>query len=211
MPRKTGRSPCRPAGGPPYCRTVIVRPDLTRNPRASDATVDRPCDHPGCSGSGVFRAPRSRDKLRDYFHFCLEHVRAYNAGWDFYRGMSTADIERARRQDTVWQRPTWRFGSGPAASRATGPGMRDPFGMFGEDEAPAAPQSRRWPPRSPEAEAVSVLGVDDDVSLAELKIRYKALVKLYHPDANGGSCEAEERLKRINQAYRTLSQAIASR
>ena len=36
------------------------------------------------------------------------------------------------------------------------------------------------------------------VTLAEIKIRYKILVKQLHPDANGGDKTAEERLKTIN-------------
>ncbi len=42
------------------------------------------------------------------------------------------------------------------------------------------------------------------VTLDGLKARYKALVKLHHPDAHGGDKAAEERLKVINQAYSTL-------
>jgi curved DNA-binding protein CbpA len=43
---------------------------------------------------------------------------------------------------------------------------------------------------------------------ARLKARYKELVKLHHPDANGGDKGAEERLKLINQAYATLKQRL---
>ena len=43
---------------------------------------------------------------------------------------------------------------------------------------------------------------------AELvKLRYKELVKQLHPDVNGGNKRAEERLKLVNDAYRTLSAA----
>ena len=38
----------------------------------------------------------------------------------------------------------------------------------------------------------------------EVKRRYKALAKTLHPDTNGGSKKAEERLKHVNQAYSTL-------
>ena len=48
---------------------------------------------PGCPHAGEYRAPKSRAQLNDYWWFCLEHVRAYNAAWDFYRGMSPAEIE----------------------------------------------------------------------------------------------------------------------
>jgi len=40
--------------------------------------------------------------------------------------------------------------------------------------------------------------------LQDIKMRYKQLVKRFHPDANGGDKRAEERFKLINEAYRSL-------
>ena len=82
---------------------------------AADLPV-RSCDHPGCIAGGEYRAPKSRLDLHDYYWFCLEHVRAYNSAWNYYVGMSDAEIEAEIRHDTVWQRPTWRLGDrhGPA-------------------------------------------------------------------------------------------------
>jgi DnaJ-class molecular chaperone len=37
--------------------------------------------------------------------------------------------------------------------------------------------------------------------LNEIKARYKELVKRHHPDANGGDRSAEERLRKVIQAY----------
>ncbi|TAL04740.1 MAG: hypothetical protein EPO08_00485, partial [Rhodospirillaceae bacterium] len=48
------------------------------------------------------------------------------------------------------------------------------------------------------------------LTLEALRRRYKALVKKYHPDANGGSAEAETRMKRINAAYQTLRAILAA-
>ena len=45
---------------------------------------------PGCEAMGEYRAPKSRRDLKDYWWFCLEHVRAYNSTWDYYKGMSPA-------------------------------------------------------------------------------------------------------------------------
>ena len=75
------------------------------------APPGRPCDMPDCHELGEYRAPKSRATLNDYYWFCLEHVRAYNAGWDFYKGMSPAEVEAQLRADTSWQRPTWPIGS----------------------------------------------------------------------------------------------------
>ena len=61
-----------------------------------DAPV-RPCDYPGCLNAGEYRAPKSRTELNQYHWFCLEHVLAYNACWDFYKGMTPGQIEQQTR------------------------------------------------------------------------------------------------------------------
>ena len=49
---------------------------------------------PGCGAQGEYRAPKSRQNLHEYWWFCLEHVRAYNSSWDYYKGMSPAEFEQ---------------------------------------------------------------------------------------------------------------------
>lgn len=177
----------------------------------------RACDHPGCRAPGEFRAPRGRKQLNEYFWFCLDHVRAYNQAWDYYRGMSEAEIERERRRDTVGQRPSWPMGSRgqgiPPHLRGLGidPEMlNDALRRLLGDEPPTEP--RRPRPRTPEEEALRVLDLDPGASFDVIKARYKVLAKLHHPDANGGDKAAEERLKSINQAYTLLkSQASGAR
>ena len=50
-----------------------------------------------------------------------------------------------------------------------------------------------------------VLGVDRKASAEEIKKAYRKLARENHPDANPGDPEAEERFKRIQEAYDTLS------
>jgi DnaJ-class molecular chaperone len=49
-----------------------------------------------------------------------------------------------------------------------------------------------------------VLGLVAPVTEADVKLRYKILAKMLHPDANGGDKRAEDRLKSVNYAYTTL-------
>ncbi|HZB93468.1 MAG TPA: J domain-containing protein [Stellaceae bacterium] len=162
------------------------------------AAATRLCDHPGCAASGDYRAPRSRDRLRQFYWFCLDHVRAYNAQWNYYAGMSAAEIEAEIRNDTVWQRPTWPLGGRFGLFRSR---VRD-FGMFGfEDEDEHAAKKR---PMTEQEQALAVFDLTPPITFAGLKARYKALVKLHHPDAHGGDKAAEERLKVIIRAYTTL-------
>lgn len=166
------------------------------------------CDQPGCAHAGEYRAPKSRSTLYDYYWFCLEHVRAYNAAWDYYAGMSPEEIEAMVRQDVTWQRPTWRLGertSGRSSFRFDPAGIRDPFGIFGDEREEAAPKRR---PPTPEEEAMRVLDLGAAFTVVELKARYKELVKRHHPDANGGDKAAEERFKVISQAYKTLLNSL---
>jgi hypothetical protein len=166
---------------------------------AAAAAATRLCDHPGCTGGGDFRAPRGRDRLDVFYWFCLDHVRAYNAQWNYYAGMSASEIEAEIRNDTVWQRPTWPLGS--RVGLRFGPKLRD-FGVFGFDEEEERAVKKR--PLTEQEQALAVFELVAPFTIADLKSRYKALVKLHHPDAHGGDKAAEERLKVINQAYSTL-------
>ncbi len=178
----------------------------------------RRCEHPGCGQDGTFRAPRCRERLRDYLWFCLDHVRAYNAAWDYYRDCSLGEIEASLREDTVWQRPTWPLGSGmgePAGSARPwkfrhNDNIKGFRWVFGDEEDPLASGHGRGAFSHGEIAALRELDLKPPVTLAALKNRWRELVKRHHPDANGGDPAAAERVKRINQAYSTLKQSLAS-
>src|SRR5947209_13326258 len=171
-------------------------------PRAYAPDPDAPgrlCDHPGCEHAGEYRAPKSRTELNSYHWFCLEHVRAYNASWDFYKGITPGQIEQQTRLDTGWQRPTWPLGSlGKRGLDETE--LRDPLNLLHAGRIKREQQRRANVPRELQ-EPMQTLGIEWPVSLDALKARYKELAKRHHPDANGGDRASEERLKVINLAY----------
>jgi hypothetical protein len=177
-------------------------------PQTDPKAPPRGCASPGCDKHGEFRAPKDR-ALREYLWFCLDHVRQYNAGWDFYRGMGEADIETAIRSDTGWQRPTWPLGRLGGGSYIDPELIADPLGILRDT---ALHEKRRQPPRHeapPELRAaLGLLELEWPLDPATLKTRYKALAKRYHPDANGGDRSTEEKLKDINRAYSLLRQRV---
>jgi len=56
-----------------------------------------------------------------------------------------------------------------------------------------------------------VLGVAPTASAEELHDAYRRLVKLHHPDRNGGSAEATRRFQDIQAAYEEVTQVRAAR
>lgn len=166
----------------------------------------RCCDAEGCTSEGTHRAPKARDRLSEHYWFCLTHVRLYNQAWDYCQGLSQTEIEAMIRRDTIWQRPTWPLGSWERRERDLRARIWREFA--GDDDATRAPgggaSAHRTEPETPRERAMRVLDLEAPVSFAQVKARYRALVKIYHPDANGGDKISEERLKSINEAYTTL-------
>jgi len=188
---------------------------MTRRPSRARAYAPDPdapgrgCDAPDCALAGEYRAPKSRNNLRDYHWFCLEHVRAYNSTWDYYKGMSPGQIEAALRQDTAWGRPTWPLGRiGSAAWEEEV--VRDPLNILasaGIRKSSKLPDAK-VPPEL--REPLATLGLHWPTTMDQIKTRYKELAKRHHPDANGGDRSAEEQLKVINLAYATLRSRFAA-
>jgi len=180
------------------------RAPRTRAFAPDPAAPGRVCDAPGCEAQGQYRAPKSRRDLKDYWWFCLDHVRAYNAAWDYYKGMTPAEIEAQLRADTAWQRPSWPLGRLGSAAAWDEELLRDPLRLLaaGGVKRGAAPPPQQMPPelRGP----LATLGLSWPTTLDAVKTRYKELAKRHHPDVHGGDRAAEERLKIINLAYATL-------
>ena len=161
----------------------------------------RACAVPGCQGKGEHKAPRDRS-LKDYIWLCLDHVREHNSAWNYYAGMTPDEMEAEIRKSQLGDRPTWKLGT--LGGRGRERVWRDPFGVFGE-EGPQPERRRRRPgPETVEERAVRILDLQVPFTIADLKAKYKALVKIHHPDVNYGDPAAVERIKDINEAYNTL-------
>lgn len=183
----------------------------------------RVCEHPTCREPGEFRAPggsgNSFDGPGQWRWFCLDHVREFNSGYDWFEGMSADEILAAQSPAAGWQtesrtfRPTagidgmprWADFDDPLdaiAARANGIKSR------ARREAEMAADGRF---SREEAQALDTMGLGLDVDRRRLRQRYSELVRRYHPDRNGGDRKHESRLNRVVEAYQLLrkSRAIA--
>jgi hypothetical protein len=193
----------------------IYRPPAAAREEAASVR----CQWQGCRERGCHRAPKGRGRDGEFFVFCAEHVRRYNSAYDYFEGMSEAEVADFQKEAVYGHRPTWKVGvnawSSGAYRRATPADLRD----FAEAKARAAQSSYAWRARraSPqehrralrplERKALESLDLHERAGKEEIKARFKALVKRHHPDANGGHRGSEEKLREIIQAYNYLKKA----
>ncbi|MGE0596828.1 MAG: J domain-containing protein [Hyphomonadaceae bacterium] len=191
---------------PKFVDIRVKKPDAATLDREPS---ERACDHIGCGRAGEHRAPKSRDRQSEFWHFCLEHAGEYNRRWNYFSGMSDAELADYQRREEVGHRPTWTMRGGrgdrlSAAMRGFQAGRRnDPFEMFGAGAhaAAAAPQRRLTRLQRLSLEAMLL---DEGATGAQIRARYAELVKRWHPDSNGGDRGAEANLQKVVQAYQTL-------
>lgn len=160
-----------------------------------ETTPKRPCDHPGCPLPGEFRAPKSRHNLREYYYFCMDHVREYNKQWNFFEGFSQEQIYSQMRHDLVGERPTWP----PHIPIKLETRLHEFMRRWTKDNKTDLP-----PPKTAltkEAQAYETLGLAPTVEQKAVKARYRELVKRYHPDKNPDNPKAVERFKIVSEAY----------
>ncbi len=188
--------------------------DTIQNPPETSLTLTKNCDITGCPERGDFKAPRSRDALKSYYWFCLDHVKEYNQNWDFFKGMSQAEIEDRMSKTAVWDRPTWRStkaGMNEEKIRkavyerfTAGDGFFQDFTTGGDGEKKEDAHIHLGSIPHPAVEALAVMDLKPPIQWDEVKARYKTLAKRYHPDINHANKNAEEQLKKINLAYSIL-------
>ena len=179
-------------------------------PREARRPDQARCQHPGCSEAGEFRAPMGRFREGQYFCFCLEHVREYNATYNYFNGMSAEAMALYQRDALVGHRPTWSMGVSRGAKSFREDGddpsrIGAPLGMFHSSIRRNSSDASRKPRYGLAAlNALYELGLDDSVDMAMIKTRYKDLVKRLHPDANAGDRSNEDKLREIIRAYHYL-------
>jgi|SRR5581483_8167866 len=193
-----------------YFDCVRVKPDHEKIVRA-EAPV---CQWKGCTAAGTHRAPRGRGREGQYFLLCLDHVREFNASYNYFAGMSNSEVEAYQKDSVTGHRPTWRVGAnswahgtghGLGQTYAGGRGFSDPHGFFAWRSARPGEQRRTLKPL--ELKSLETLDLTRGADRDEIKARFKQLVKRHHPDANGGDKRSEDKLREIIQAYNYLKQA----
>lgn len=205
--------------------SIRIKPTKVSAKRQAQAGQEAmKCEWAGCQNKGTHRAPKGRENSREYWHFCLDHVREYNQSYNFFQGMNADAVARYQKDALTGHRPTWKMGANTSSKRGKGNveddlgGAADPFNVFSELNGRA-----RWRPgpdgaqqakpeqrtvMNAERKALQVMGLTASATLEDVKAKYKSLVKQHHPDANGGDRSTEDRLIEIIKAYNYLKTVV---
>jgi len=193
-----------------YFDSVRVKPDRARTAR--EAPI---CQWRGCAAAGLHRAPKGRGREGQYYLLCLEHVREFNASYNYFEGMSNADVEAYQKDSVTGHRPTWKVGAHWAhgthglSPEGRGGRLNDRhhilFDRNGEPDHSASARRRVLKPL--ELKSLEALNLTPAAARSEIKSRFHELVKRHHPDVNGGDNRSEDKLREIIQAYNYLKQA----
>ncbi|HST90925.1 MAG TPA: molecular chaperone DnaJ, partial [Brevundimonas sp.] len=155
---------------------------------------EKPCQWPDCRQAATAKAPKSRERLNDFYDFCQKHAGEYNKSWNFYAGMTEGEVRAATENEAMTGgRPTWEMKAGKfsreaaafaakmGTSNTTGAGsMHDSFGLFGRrvnQQAIREEDTLRL--GKLERQALTDLDLDFRTDKAGIKARYHELLKRF--------------------------------
>ena len=187
---------------------IRVKPEQDRRPKTGGPV----CEWHGCEQKATNKAPKGRGNDKEYWNYCLKHAREYNQSYNFFAGMNDAAVLAFQKDALTGHRPTWKMGTGKRAAAKPGlagiGGGDDPFGLFGAGmKTEQKQQNEQRQVRNAERKALDKLGLDVGATPAQVKVRFKELVKQFHPDVNGGDRSTEDRLVEVIQSYNYLKSA----
>ena len=193
-----------------------VKPDQNRLLRESCPA----CEWQGCKEPGLYPAPKGRGQEGKYHRFCLDHVREYNKSYNYFAGLPDEDVIKHQKDDTdrapadlVARR---QFLGAQPAVRATAPGpAASPTVSPPTIRSACSPSATVKPKKRARAAAQTRSNGSacassisrTSATKADIKARFKELVKRLHPDHNKGDRGSEDKLREVIQAYNYLRQA----
>ena len=172
---------------------------------------ERRCAHAGCGEAGEFRAPGSRrsgpEGPGEWRWMCLDHVRAFNADYNYFAGMSADEIQEAQGPYGGWERETRAFAANGGDRGPRWADFVDPLDAIGarfrRDRA-EGPRRDGRELSDADRKNLRTLELGTDVDRRALRQRYAALLRRYHPDHNGGDRSHEKALQAVIEAYTAL-------
>ena len=136
-------------------------------------------------------------------------MREFNAGYNFFAGMSPDEIAAAQGPYAGWERETRAFAATGADEPPAWANFKDPMDALGARFRKVRQEAQdRAAGISPETRAAyRTLGLEPGADRNSIRRAYSALVRRYHPDRNGGDRSHEKALQQVVEAYQQLKRA----
>lgn len=175
--------------------------------------------HPDCEEAGEFRAPGERrggfDGPGEWRWLCLNHVREFNSGYDWFAGMSADEIYAAQAPAAGWRTESPMFRAAGRDAMPRWADFDDPLDAIAARANGIKDRARRGAELAAggfsreEAAALETMGLGCDADRSTLRRRYADLLRQYHPDRTGGDRRYEAKLGRVVEAYQLLRKSAA--
>ena len=167
------------------------------------------CDWENCKEVGLYKAPVEKDNSRKFRMLCLKHVKEFNKNWNYFSGMNDNQVISFLKSDMTWHKPTQSFSSSDNFFKDLwNNALEDKLNIFNSSNFKDFKKTKI---SQTDRDALHVLELNDDVKWEQIHLKFKELVKKYHPDKNQGSKKFEEKLKKITLAYSQLKQTLGKK
>ena len=167
------------------------------------------CDWDNCKESGRFKAPLEKDNSKNYRWLCEEHIKLFNKNWNYFEGMNQSEIEDFLKSDLTWHRPTQKFGSSDNFFNILwNNALEDKLNIFNSSNYKDFKKTKI---SQTDKDALQVMELSDEVKWEQIHLKFKELVKKYHPDKNQGNKKFEDKLKKITLAYSHLKKTLGKK
>ena len=163
------------------------------------------CDWENCNKIGEFKAPSKN--VDTFLWFCEDHIKIYNQKWDFFDGMTQAEIENFMYDDLTFHKKTQKFGNQDAFfQKLWNNAIEDELLFINKFKNSSSYLGNKY--NHTQVMALKKMELNTDVNWSDIRTQFKKLVKKYHPDINAGNKKFEEKLKEITLAYTFLNNSI---
>ena len=167
------------------------------------------CDWKNCKELGTYKAPIDKDNSKKFRLFSLENKKIFNKNWNYFENMNDDQIEFFIKSDLTWHKSTKKFGSSENFFNILwNNALEDKLNIF---KSTNYKEFKKEKISNTDKDALQIMGLNDDVKWEQIHLKFKELVKKYHPDKNHGNKKFEEKLKKITLAYSQLKKTLGKK
>ena len=167
------------------------------------------CDWKNCNEIGSYKAPVEKITVENMRLLCLKHIKIFNKSWNYFENMNDQEIEFFIKSDLTWHKSTKNFGSSENFFNILwNNALEDKLNIFSTSNFKNFKKTKI---SQTDRDALEVMELSDVAKWDEIQVKFKKLVKKYHPDKNHGNKKFEDKLKKITLAYSQLKKTLGKK